>query len=515
MPLVLTDWWNSDSTYLAGTDPYRYGNTNGKRMTGAGTKHCRTEDKPFLTGVKMSSLCVDSILANGRGQYRRLPSEKETGFEFSVLEEYLVSQTSNRVQLKTIHAGFEHPILIRPTDDRKLIINAADGRRILPREGDGIFMGVGETLNIEVDFPLEEQRLELLAEIIFEGVGKKARHYENPFVKITFVRDSAIYGSKIENRLIAAFPESEARYPSIFAADNEVEDKILLNCPAKKVGKITCVTVVDFKRDPEYESLLEKTPPSINEEPDRVIDLNMNFAVGAAINGIEFKYPEMPFFDGPNSAGITICSEKALKTGGHCTQILEVEKGELIEFRVTAAENLLNIVRRWQWTYHAIHLHGYEFVVTDIGFGRANQTTGFIEGLHPAISCKDDQIKCNRAEFDEEIFTSQRSNRDDHILKNTVLVPAMGFVTFRIRADNPGIWPFHCHQLFHNYEGMAVALFVKDRDENKPFSYLPKNMPRCHHYHPKNIAIDEEPIRQNSSSGITASTLFLFIFLIL
>ena len=40
---------------------------------------------------------------------------------------------------------------------------------------------------------------------------------------------------------------------------------------------------------------------------------------------------------------------------------------------------------------------------------------------------------------------------------------------------------------------MAVALYVKDEVDNKPFSYLPKNMPRCHNYHPKDIAINEEP----------------------
>ena len=85
----------------------------------------------------------------------------------------------------------------------------------------------------------------------------------------------------------------------------------------------------------------------------------------------------------------------------------------------------------------------------------------------------------------------------------------------RLRATNPGIWPFHCHQLFHNYEGMAVALYVKDEVDNKPFSYLPKNMPQCHNYHPKDTAINEEPRqfpeKEESSARVPLITVLFLI----
>jgi hypothetical protein len=169
--------------------------------------------------------------------------------------------------------------------------------------------------------------------------------------------------------------------------------------------------------------------------------------------------------------------------------------------RITAAEHIDSKIRRWQWTYHSIHLHGYEYFVTDIGFGDANQTTGFIKGTNPTINCKDNDIRCMHVEFDEKMLREKRSSRDDYIAKNTVIVPAMGYVVFRLRATNPGVWPFHCHQLFHNYEGMGVALYVKDEIDNKPFSYLPKNMPRCHNYHPKDIAINEESAQKSLGSS--------------
>lgn len=42
------------------------------------------------------------------------------------------------------------------------------------------------------------------------------------------------------------------------------------------------------------------------------------------------------------------------------------------------------------------------------------------------------------------------------LVKDTVLVPGhMGSVTFDFRADNPGDWLFHCHNLYHLEAGMA------------------------------------------------------------
>lgn len=44
--------------------------------------------------------------------------------------------------------------------------------------------------------------------------------------------------------------------------------------------------------------------------------------------------------------------------------------------------------------------------------------------------------------------------------KDTVYVPSQGYVVLRIRADNVGIWFFHCHILWHGDTGMAMALQV-------------------------------------------------------
>lgn len=44
--------------------------------------------------------------------------------------------------------------------------------------------------------------------------------------------------------------------------------------------------------------------------------------------------------------------------------------------------------------------------------------------------------------------------------KDTVYIPRMGYAVLRFRADNPGIWFFHCHILWHQGTGMAMALQI-------------------------------------------------------
>lgn len=48
----------------------------------------------------------------------------------------------------------------------------------------------------------------------------------------------------------------------------------------------------------------------------------------------------------------------------------------------------------------------------------------------------------------------------DPLLKDTVYVPSFGYVVLRFRADNEGIWALHCHILWHQASGMAMAFQV-------------------------------------------------------
>ncbi|XP_057969900.1 L-ascorbate oxidase [Malania oleifera] len=77
---------------------------------------------------------------------------------------------------------------------------------------------------------------------------------------------------------------------------------------------------------------------------------------------------------------------------------------------------------------HPWHLHGHDFWVLGYGLGK------FDKARDP-----------------------EKYNLVDPIMKNTVAVHPYGWTALRFRADNPGVWAFHCHIESHFYMGMGVV----------------------------------------------------------
>ncbi|GIL43898.1 hypothetical protein Vafri_1486 [Volvox africanus] len=95
---------------------------------------------------------------------------------------------------------------------------------------------------------------------------------------------------------------------------------------------------------------------------------------------------------------------------------------------------------------HPMHLHGHRFWVLGRGSGTFN-ASAHAAGLN----------------------TVNPSYRD------TVTVTSNGWVYLRFRANNPGIWPFHCHLLPHVFMGQQLY-FVEDvANASRP----PSTMPQC------------------------------------
>ena len=49
-------------------------------------------------------------------------------------------------------------------------------------------------------------------------------------------------------------------------------------------------------------------------------------------------------------------------------------------------------------------------------------------------------------------------------LRDTVLVPANGSCVVILDADQPGLWAFHCHILYHAEAGMFTVLRYEGAD---------------------------------------------------
>ncbi|CAL4979165.1 unnamed protein product [Urochloa decumbens] len=75
-----------------------------------------------------------------------------------------------------------------------------------------------------------------------------------------------------------------------------------------------------------------------------------------------------------------------------------------------------------------------------------------------------------------------RYNLVDPPMRNTVMVPRVGWVAIRFVADNPGVWFMHCHYEFHLMMGMAAVFIVEDgRTLDSVLPPPPVNHPKCYH----------------------------------
>ncbi|KAJ9675397.1 hypothetical protein PVL29_024358 [Vitis rotundifolia] len=100
---------------------------------------------------------------------------------------------------------------------------------------------------------------------------------------------------------------------------------------------------------------------------------------------------------------------------------------------------------------HPLHLHGYTFYVVGMGRGNFNNET------------------------DPKLY-----NLVDPPERNTIVVPKNGWVALRFRANNPGVWLWHCHFDKHFTWGMATVFIVKN-GKTPETSLLPPPayMPQC------------------------------------
>ncbi|MFS7965122.1 putative laccase [Helianthus anomalus] len=100
---------------------------------------------------------------------------------------------------------------------------------------------------------------------------------------------------------------------------------------------------------------------------------------------------------------------------------------------------------------HPLHLHGFNFYVIGQGTGNFNSTS--------------DPAKYNLV---------------DPVERNTIGVPAGGWVAIRFRTDNPGVWFMHCHIEIHLSWGLRMAWVVMDgKLPNQKLPPPPNDLPKC------------------------------------
>ncbi|XP_073155441.1 laccase-7-like [Henckelia pumila] len=150
--------------------------------------------------------------------------------------------------------------------------------------------------------------------------------------------------------------------------------------------------------------------------------------------------PPIPF----NYTSPSVSFNRRLLFTTKSTQVTQVKFDSVIEI---VLQNTALIVME----NHPLHLHGFNFFVMAQGFGNYNSTV-------------------DRPKF----------NLVDPLERNTITVPVGGWAVIRFRANNPGVWLFHCHLDVHLPWGLATAFVV----ENGPTTATtlpppPSDFPKC------------------------------------
>ncbi|KAF8318764.1 hypothetical protein DL93DRAFT_2054111 [Clavulina sp. PMI_390] len=101
------------------------------------------------------------------------------------------------------------------------------------------------------------------------------------------------------------------------------------------------------------------------------------------------------------------------------------------------------VIRNWDDGAHPFHLHGHEFQVIHISDDMNNPVA---------------------------LRSAKAMNP---IRRDVVQVPAEGAVTIRFRADNPGVWIFHCHVEWHLESGLA-SIFIEAPEQLRSRISMPQ-----------------------------------------
>ena len=152
----------------------------------------------------------------------------------------------------------------------------------------------------------------------------------------------------------------------------------------------------------------------------------------ALLNNISYTAPKVPTLYTVMSSGDQAADAEIY---GDYTHSVVLEKDEVVEV----------VLSNQDTGSHPFHLHGHTFQMLD-------RFPGYGENFF------DYDAGTTFATFDESNHTAFPTYP---ARRHTFLLPPGGFYVIRFKADNPGVWIFHCHIDWHLMQGLAMV-FVED-----------------------------------------------------
>ena len=430
-------------------------------------------------GIEVGPVPYWSGLINGRGRYNTT--------NLGVLSAFNVSpSTSYRFRIIGAQSLYAYKFEI---EDHKLRVIATDGQIIhLTGELDYIIVHSGERYDFILDtkppgaasnYWIRAETLEMLEMPRTVSDGRPV-HLAEAILHYTG----------------ASNPDPFTMYDNVDRRPRQCTQQtkcIALNCPFKEFPSgynTNCMAVSQLRN-----RFSDKLPRIDNRDSNNLKFFNFGFegqSFTSAINGRNFLSPASPYqtylgeYDLDVSDGRTCQSCNSETTPASqpnqctCTYVEKVlSSSKLNDDNDNSVMMVFSVVgfdtnRDFS---HPVHLHGHSFYVVHIGYG--TYSDGVLQNNSMDVEC--DTPLCMNPRWRngtpaavKVAMSSTGLLIDTAVRKDTVIVPAGGYVVIAFVADNPGYWFLHCHIEVHQLEGMAVI--IQEYSETEHNYNLPEDI---------------------------------------
>ncbi|KAK9937391.1 hypothetical protein M0R45_014185 [Rubus argutus] len=232
-------------------------------------------------------------------------------------------------------------------------------------------------------------------------------HYVEPFV----TKNLYIYSGETYSILVKANQNPSRNY------------WMTSNVVGRKPGTPTGLAILNY-----YPTHFRKSPPTVPTTGPLWNDTAPRLAQSLAIKALQSSIHTPPL----TSDKTIVLLNTQNKIDGVAKNVNATSSNGLYRLKFNSTVDVVlqnaNTMSVNNSETHPWHLHGHDFWVLGYGTGKFDVTK--------------DVGKYNLA---------------NPIMKNTVPVHPYGWTALRFRADNPGVWAFHCHIESHFYMGMGVV----------------------------------------------------------
>ena len=297
---------------------------------------------------------------------------------------------------------------------------------------------------------------------------------------------------------------------------------IAVNCPFENYNPAYNITCVNANQLKLFEPVpLEELPSEVpDEDYFMIFGFENKFRTGT-INARNFiPYKVSPSIQPNQIPAATLCNlgddcvDSCL-----CTHQLNITYNKTIRFIFSSAGRSPD-QRRFT---HPVHLHGHEFQVVGVGYGEYNDSTGQIITPTKDIVCDSSNptnVTCVKPAWSNGTGPPVTINQYT-IRKDTILVPALGYIIIHFRSTNPGWWFLHCHMEPHQLEGMAMV--INEAPERQPppptgmqtcgnFTWTVKEFREATRFKPKD---DAEDLTPGAIAGIVIACVVVVVLIII